>query len=242
MSAAQPWWRAYAEMVDDAKLRLLAFEDRWHFVAVCCCKCQGLIDETKPELLDRVMALKLGLDSRALDEVRRRLIEVELIDKHWQPLGWARRQFTSDSSADRTRKWRERKTSPTPPPEESKTETDTDTEGDVTSDVTVTSHIAAPIGTPHGLNAEAFERWEEYLRLAHARPMNDFTRPAAQRRLVSFGEPAQQATVVEHCIANGWKTLNPIRDHGRAQGARRKTRYEELTEHRSEEGDDPFDD
>ncbi len=215
MSAAQAWWRAYGEMVDDSKLRLLAFEDRWHFVALCCCKCQGLIDDTKPELLDRVIGLKLGLASRELDEVRRRLMEVDLIDKAWQPLGWAGRQYVSDSSASRTRAWRERKTSPTPPPEESKTKTETDTEGDVTCDVTETSPKPTAIGTPSGLNSEAFGIWEKYLR-AVGKTLNDFSRPAAMRHLVSFGTAEQQAATVEHCIGNGWKTLNPIRDYGKA--------------------------
>lgn len=241
MSAAQSWWRAYGEMVDDAKLRLLAFEDRWHFVALCCCKCQGLLDETRPELLDRVVGLKLGLDSRALDEVRRRLMEVELVDKQWQPLGWGRRQFVSDTSVNRTREWRARKSSPIPPPEEPKTKTETDTEGDVTSDVTVTSPQRTAIGTPSGLNSEAFERWEQYARVV-GKTLNDFSRPAAMRRLVSFGNAEQQAAVVEYSIANGWKTLNPIRDHGKATNGRRKTRFEELTEGRAttEDDDDPF--
>lgn len=208
--SGQSWFRCYAEMVDDAKLRLLAFEDRWHYVAILCCKGQGLLDETKPDLLDRIVGLKLGLASRELDEVRRRLLEVELIDKTWQPLGWDRRQFVSDTSAERTRKWRERKTSPTPPPKESKTETDTDTEGDVTSDVTVTSLVPGAIGTPGGVNPDAFRRWEEYLNLTGKR-MNAMTRPAAMRHLVAFGDAATQAAVVEQAIASGWKTLHPLR-------------------------------
>ncbi len=239
------WFRVYAEMVDDAKLRLLAFEDRWHYVALLCCKCQGLIDETRPELLDRIIGLKLGLASRELDEVRRRLIDVALIDKAWQPLGWDGRQFVSDSSLERTRKWRDRKTSPTPPPEsKKKTDTETDTEGDVTSDVTVTSpNATGPIGlgTPAGLNQAAFDRWQGYLQLL-GKPMNDFTRPAAQRKLLAMGDAAAQSATVEHCIANGWRTLNPIRDG--AAGTRRKTRFEQLTEGRmatTEGDDDTFD-
>lgn len=38
-----PRFRAYTEMVDDEKLRLLAFEDRWHYVALLCLKGQGVI-------------------------------------------------------------------------------------------------------------------------------------------------------------------------------------------------------
>jgi hypothetical protein len=207
---AQTWFRCYGEMVDDAKLRLLAFEDRWHYVAILCCKTQGLLDETKPELLDRIVGLKLGLASRELDEVRRRLIEVELIDRDWQPLGWNSRQFVSDTSAERTRKWRERKTSPTPPPKESKTKTETDTEGDVTSDVTEPSQTLAGIGTPLGVNSDAFRRWEEYLPLVGKR-MNALTRPAAMRHLGAFGDAATQAAVVEQAIREGWKTLHPLR-------------------------------
>jgi hypothetical protein len=103
-----PWFRMYAEAIDDDKLRLLAFEDRWHFVAILCCKTQGVLD-THPETLDRRVAVKLGLQLRDADEVKRRLIEVDLIDEHWQPKAWNKRQFTSDSSANRTRKWRENK-------------------------------------------------------------------------------------------------------------------------------------
>lgn len=73
------WFRMYAEAVDDEKLRLLAFEDRWHFVALLCCKAQGLLDGTDV-LTRRKVAVKLGLDSRELEEVARRLAEVGLID------------------------------------------------------------------------------------------------------------------------------------------------------------------
>lgn len=74
-----PWFRAYTEMVDDEKLRLLAFEDRWHFVALLCLKGQGVLDETGP-LLFRKVAVKLGLTLAELEDVARRLSEVGLLD------------------------------------------------------------------------------------------------------------------------------------------------------------------
>lgn len=73
------WFRMWSEAVDDEKLRLLAFEDRWHFVAILCCKAQGLLDDPG-ELMQRKVAVKLGLRLRELDEVARRLAEVGLID------------------------------------------------------------------------------------------------------------------------------------------------------------------
>lgn len=106
---ANPWFRLYSEAVDDFKLRLLAFEDRWHFVALLCCKCQGLLDQDNDQMVRRAVAVKLGLDLRELDEVARRLAEVDLIDRETlQPLAWGERQFQSDSSTERVQKWRER--------------------------------------------------------------------------------------------------------------------------------------
>lgn len=105
---ANPWFRLYSEAVDDEKLRLLAFEDRWHFIALLCCKNNGILD-TEPGLMRRKIAVKLGLDLRELGEVARRLAEVGLIDEEsMQPIKWNDRQFKSDTSAERTKAYRDR--------------------------------------------------------------------------------------------------------------------------------------
>ena len=134
-----PWFRMYTEAVDDEKLRLLAFEDRWHYVAILCLKGQGLLDdESDPQLRMRKIAVKMGVQLRELDEISRRLSEVGLVDKDTlQPIQWDRRQFKSDSSAERVKQHRERQKNQederlkqwcnvtvTPP----ETETDTDTD------------------------------------------------------------------------------------------------------------------
>jgi hypothetical protein len=105
MSAPRQWFRMYAEAVDDDKLRLLAFEDRWHFVALLCLKASGTIDSDAPHL-ERRIAVKLGLQLPQLDELKRRLMDVTLIDDNWQPIKWGDRQFESDVSTDRVRKHR----------------------------------------------------------------------------------------------------------------------------------------
>jgi len=101
-----PWLRLYADMVDNEKIRLLSFDDRWHFVAILCCKQQGIL-EGKRDLTERKLAVKLGVQLRELDEIKRRLMEVELVDESFNPIGWDSKQFKSDSSADRVRKYRE---------------------------------------------------------------------------------------------------------------------------------------
>lgn len=107
MPDSLPWFRLYTEIVDDEKVRLLAFEDRWHFVALMCCKGKGLLAGDGP-LTRRKVAVKLGLDVRELGEVARRLGEVGLIDPETlEPTAWDRRQFLSDQ--DPTRNERQRR-------------------------------------------------------------------------------------------------------------------------------------
>ena len=113
MSKQLPWFRIYTRMVDDDKLKLLAFEDRWHFVALLCLKGEGLLDKgDAPSLLMRKVAVKLGLDVRSLEEVARRLAEVGLIDQAtMQPVKWDGLQMRSDAdttAADRKKRQRER--------------------------------------------------------------------------------------------------------------------------------------
>lgn len=133
-----PWFRMYHRIVDDDKLRLLAFEDRWHFVALCCLKCDGLLDEAEGDLRTRRIAVKLGVQVRELDEIGRRLREVGLVDEGLNPVAWDDLQFNSDNSTERSREWRKRQKKQ--PRNETKRprnvaataqETDTDTEEDI---------------------------------------------------------------------------------------------------------------
>lgn len=107
-----PWFRAYASEVDDPNIRLLAFEDRWHFHALKCLKSQGVLDAgDHPEMLRRKVAVKLGLQLRELEAAADRIAEVGLIDPEtFQPLDWAHQQFRSDTdptATQRKRDWRE---------------------------------------------------------------------------------------------------------------------------------------
>ena len=79
MSKPLPWFRAYTEMMDDEKLRLLAFEDRWHFVALLCLKVDGILDANDP-LMKRKAAVKMGLSVGELEDVAKRLEKVGLIN------------------------------------------------------------------------------------------------------------------------------------------------------------------
>ena len=210
MPPGLPWFRMYAEAVDDEKLRLLAFEDRWHFVALLCLKASGVLDERDEDLRRRKISVKLGLDSVELETVMKRLVTVKLVTPAWHPVNWSKRQFLSDSSTSRVRAFRERQRNVSVTPPDTDTDTDTDTEKKTRADA------REPVPIPDGLNLEAWSRWEQYRREIR-RPIKPASVLAAQRKLAGYG--SEQASVVEHSIANGyqglWEGKGPKQDQRR---------------------------
>jgi hypothetical protein len=103
------WLRLYTDIRSDAKVGLLAFEDQRHYIWLLTMMLDGTLDQFQGDMLDRAVGRQLGLDASTTSEVKRRLMEVMLVDHHWRPIGWKKRQYESDSSAERTRKWRENK-------------------------------------------------------------------------------------------------------------------------------------
>lgn len=126
---AMHWFRMWVDAIDDEKLRLLAFEDRWHFVAILCLKSSGLLDEPESDLKRQKICIKLGLDSLELETVVKRLVTVGLVSPDIQPVKWSKRQFVSDSSTKRVRKFRERQRNVSVAPSEDRLQKqNTDTE------------------------------------------------------------------------------------------------------------------
>lgn len=149
-----PWFRLYHEFISDPVIRLLAFEDQRHYVFVLCMKARGDLDKayTTPELRERAIAAQLGLTLQFADEAKRRLVDIGLVDDQWQPHGWDKRQFRSDSSAERMRRYRERKATPSPLRHRYVLDTDTDTEAE--TDIPPTPPAA---GSPPGAPTDASE-------------------------------------------------------------------------------------
>jgi hypothetical protein len=104
------WFRMYSEFATDPVVQTLAFEDQRHYIMILCFKCSGILDRNiSPKERNRIILRGIGLDSVAGDEARRRLMDVGLIDKNWQPKSWDKRQFISDNSTSRVRKHRNNK-------------------------------------------------------------------------------------------------------------------------------------
>lgn len=131
---SNPWFRLYSEIIDDWKIRALAFEDRWHYVAILCLKNSGELD--KKPVSDKMMSIKLGVAGIDLENLKERLSDIGLVDSDWQPLAWDERQYKTDSSKERTRKYRERlkKKKGVTPCDVTVTVQDTDTDTDTESE------------------------------------------------------------------------------------------------------------
>ena len=205
-----PWFRAYTEMVDDEKLRLLAFEDRWHFVAMLCLKGQGVLDETG-SLLFRKVAVKLGLDVRSVEEVARRLSEVGLIDeKTLQPIAWEARQFRSDSSAARVAAYRERKKqgvkrdgNVTVTAQD--TDTDTDKEEEEKTKKTAPRKRDATFAVPDWINKTHWDAWHSCAKRKNA---SDAQKQMAVDKLDSWRQQGiDHAAALENAAIAGWQGL-----------------------------------
>lgn len=107
---AMPWFRMWTEWVYDPKIQLLSFEDQRHFVAILCLKGNGTINAgfSDDQHKESAIAHALGISKEDCSAVKVRLCGAALIDAHWEPRSWGKRQISSDHSKERTRQYRAR--------------------------------------------------------------------------------------------------------------------------------------
>ncbi len=105
-----PWFRMYSEFATDPVVQILDHADQRHYVMILCMKCNGTLDRAiSDDNKTRIIARVLGLDLVATEAVKRKLLDLRFIDVSWQPRSWKSRQFESDNSTDRVRKYRNNK-------------------------------------------------------------------------------------------------------------------------------------
>lgn len=210
------WFRLYNDIVDNHKIRMLAFEDRWHFIAIMACHSQEL--GGGDEFFERSLAIKLGVQLRELEEIQRRLMDVNLIDANWIPIGWDDRQFLSDNSKARVKKYREKQRLSKSVTEVKRdcnvtvtvqdTDTDTDTEQKQNKSISnqekkiILARVAAL-----GIDSDL---WDEYLKTR--KRLKATNTPRGLRtllgRIEKFASQGRDATaMIEEANAQGWKTV-----------------------------------
>lgn len=122
------WFRFYHEVLDDPKVQMLPPADFKAWVNLLClaARSEGVLPDTA------ATAFALRMDETGVATLIERFVIAGLIDKlngglngyRYAPHGWTKRQFKSDTSSERVKRYRENKkrSSVTPPETETETE------------------------------------------------------------------------------------------------------------------------
>lgn len=123
MSDSRTWFRLYTEFASDPKVQLLDETLQRRFVMLLCLAGAGVTPTSDVSEVDFV--LRIGVSE--CERTRSIFVSKGLIDEHWFPKKWTKRQFESDSSTGRVKRFRQRQKSVTEdvtetPSEQSRTE------------------------------------------------------------------------------------------------------------------------
>ena len=99
---ALPWFRFYTEFATDPKVCTLQEKDQIRLVKLFCLRCS----ETLHGLNDEEIAFALNISPDELAKSKDNLIRKGFITDDWAIRNWSKRQYKSDSSSERVRKFR----------------------------------------------------------------------------------------------------------------------------------------
>ncbi|EJN06468.1 hypothetical protein [Herbaspirillum sp. YR522] len=102
---ANQWFRLYSEFATDAKVQSMPEAMQRRLIMLFCLRCS----DVTVTLSDEELAFQLRISDVELVDTKALFIKKGFIDDAWEVLNWEKRQFASDSSAERTRAWRERR-------------------------------------------------------------------------------------------------------------------------------------
>lgn len=134
-----PWFRFYVEVLDDPKVQKLPPHLFKTWVNILCLA--SVHDGVLPPVDD--ISFRLRISTHDVQQQIDEMIGLGLLDirrdKRLEPHNWMKRQFASDRSTDRVRKWRKEKaekpcnadeTLHETAPEQNRTDSDTETDTD----------------------------------------------------------------------------------------------------------------
>lgn len=101
---ANTWFRMYAEFASDAKVQMMSEAMQRRLLMVFCLRCS----DVTVTLSDDEIAFQMRISADELAETKALFVRKGFIDSAWNVLNWEKRQFASDSSAARTRAYRDR--------------------------------------------------------------------------------------------------------------------------------------
>jgi len=214
---AMPWFRLYHEWNSDPKVQIMPEVMQRRLVMLFCarCKCDGEVTFRETEA-----AFHWRVSMAELAETKALFIQQGFIDEHWNLVNWNRRQFLSDSSTSRTRRYREQKRTSqqrhgdgvaTNAPV-TVTAPDTDTEQTQKKAKVAAQCKPSQFVLPEWISNEVWKDFEEMRRKKRA-PLTDRARQNIVTKLVRLEREGQRAEdVLNQSITNAWQDVFPLRD------------------------------
>lgn len=123
------WLRLYDDTINDPKILKLPEALRWHWIAMLCIASKN--EGSLPALDD--VAIQLRVTTGKATEIISSLVKAGLLDKTemgFAPHNWNGRQYKSDVSTERVKRFRKRERNVSVTPPETEAETDVDRIGE----------------------------------------------------------------------------------------------------------------
>lgn len=95
-----PWFRLYSEFEDDPKVQMMSECDQRRLVLLFCQRCK------EQKRTDSEQSFKWRVSPDEVARTKKVFLEQGFIDEDWNLVHWDKRQFISDSSTDRVRRFR----------------------------------------------------------------------------------------------------------------------------------------
>lgn len=196
---ANPWFRLYSEFADDPKVQMMSEAMQRRLTMLMCSRCKG---ET---LRETELAFHWRISAAELEGTKAVFLENGFIDEKWNLLNWNRRQFISDSSTERVRRFREGKkqdeTLQTPnvtAPEQNRTDTEQ------TQKQKKPSAAIATFTLPPWIDVEAWNAYDE-MRKKLRKPMTGHARDLILKKLQGFEARGMNSTdALNASTENSW--------------------------------------
>lgn len=109
VEARYTWLRLYSEFAWDPKVQMMSEEMQRRLIMLMCIRCSDVTVTLHATDRDTAIAFILRINDTELAETKALFLRKNFIDADWNLINWDRRQFASDSSAERTRRHRANK-------------------------------------------------------------------------------------------------------------------------------------
>lgn len=100
---ANPWFRLYSEFAFDQKVQMLSETDQRRLIMLFCLRCNGNVT-----LQDEEVTFQLRISHEEWAKSKANFVAKGFINDLNEVLNWDKRQYISDSSAERVKKHREK--------------------------------------------------------------------------------------------------------------------------------------